>query len=142
MARHSGGFERGGDLRCCVTFEQIEHPHQGPRPAGHRDFAGERFERGATAGDQNETMTMSCEDAGKIGADPAGGASNESLGLRAVNKNAKILMDEVFEELWHVVIEHRAIVAAGFVAERRRQPALPGPGRSPRPIVSSTSNAI
>src|SRR6202795_3210172 len=31
---------------------------------------------------------------------------------------------EVFEELGHAVIEHRSIVAAGLVAERRRQPAL------------------
>jgi hypothetical protein len=39
---------------------------------------------------------------------------------------------EVFEELWHAVIVHGAIVAAGFVAERRRLPALPDPGGPPR----------
>ena len=37
---------------------------------------------------------------------------------------------EVFEELGHAVIEHRSIVAAGLVAEHRRQPALADAGRA------------
>jgi hypothetical protein len=58
-------------------FNQIEHQHYGPWPAGRRDSIGERFELGATARDECEIVTMSCEDAGKIGPDPAGGAGNQ-----------------------------------------------------------------
>jgi hypothetical protein len=51
-------------------LDQIEYQHQGPWPAGRRDFIGERLELGATARDEGEIVTMSCEDAGKIGPDP------------------------------------------------------------------------
>jgi hypothetical protein len=36
---------------------------------------------------------------------------------------------EVFAELGPTVIEHRAIIATGLVAERRRQPTFPDAGR-------------
>jgi hypothetical protein len=63
-------------------FEQIEHQHERPWPAGRRDLIGERFELGAAARDKSEIVTMSCEDAGKTGADPAGGACNQSDAAR------------------------------------------------------------
>jgi hypothetical protein len=69
-------------LGCRALFDQIEHQHQGSRPAGRRDFIGERFEFGATARDEREIVTMSCEDAGKIGADPARGAGNQGDAAR------------------------------------------------------------
>ena len=37
---------------------------------------------------------------------------------------------EFLEKLWNAVIEHGPIVAAGFVAERRRKPGLSDAGRT------------
>ena len=82
LRRRLGGFDRRGDSGYRALFDQIEHQHQGPWPARRRDFIGERFERGAAAIDKSEIVTMSCEDAGETGADPAGGAGNHGDAAR------------------------------------------------------------
>jgi hypothetical protein len=56
---------------------------------------------------------------------------DEQIGAPERAQNARVApvaarQGEIFEKLGHAVVEHRPIVTAGFVAERRRQ-LLPTP---------------
>jgi hypothetical protein len=60
---------------------------------------------------------------------------DEQIGAPERAQNARVApvaarQGEIFEKLGHAVVEHRPIVTAGFVAERRRQPALADAGRT------------
>ena len=52
----ASGIERRGVLDYRALFDQIEHQHQGPRPAGRRDFIDKRFELGAAARNKREIV--------------------------------------------------------------------------------------
>ncbi len=49
---------------------------------------------------------------------------------------------EVFEELGRAMIKHRSIVAAGLVAERRRQPAFADAGRANDILPKNTCSTL